>query len=125
MTKKSPSLHYRSVGYVSVLGAVIALATLYTACASSPPPPLGSGECTSDSWCRLYAKRPCADNSATKCVGTQCIYVLKIANTPPNMCISGDVRTCNLGGTSTEGIETCAALGGSGGGCNWGTCGPL
>ncbi|HEY3497476.1 MAG TPA: hypothetical protein VGK73_22420 [Polyangiaceae bacterium] len=69
---------------------------------------------------------------ATKCVAGVCIYALKISDTPPNMCISGDVRTCELGGSSGSGgsgglgIETCAKInGGAGGGCNWGGCGPL
>jgi hypothetical protein len=106
--------------------ATLAMFSLYgCGSPSAPTPPIGTTSCNSDAWCRTYAKRTCADNNATKCVGGECIYVLKIANTPPNMCISGDVRTCNLGGTSTEGIETCAPLGGTGGGCNWGTCGPL
>ena len=125
MTKKF-TRHARSVGYVLTLAALAALATQYAACAAAPPPPpLGSGGCNSNTWCRTFAKRPCADNNATKCVAGKCIYALNIAETPPNLCISGDVQTCNLGGSSTEGIQTCAAVAGTGGGCNWGTCGPL
>lgn len=84
--------------------------------------------CNSDTWCRTLAKKPCADNTLTKCVVGECIYTLKISQTPPNLCIAGDIRACTLpgsGGCSSQGVETCTAVSGTGGGCNWGGCGPL
>jgi hypothetical protein len=110
-----------SLGLGTLALTQLGSATQGSASAPDAEPMQGTGGCTSNTWCRTFARRDCADNNATICVGGECIYVLKISQTPPNMCIAGDVRVCDLSPT-TEGIQTCEALGGSGGGCNWGPC---
>lgn len=137
MTKKAIHSVFRWGGYLAGVGTAAFLATQYSACTPGPksPPALtagsaATGPCTNDTWCRSYARKMCADNTATKCVDGECIYALKISQTPPNLCISGDVQTCSLGGAGGSsggalGIATCEPISGSGGGCNWGGCGPL